>query len=77
MKDERLRKSPSPPSTCRDVPDTPVVGLFAEGVSEHRLRCGPQESHLGVLAHQAQATQLSVAGFEEVEKVKRQITIVD
>ena len=43
--------------------------LFAEGVSEYLLRCRPQESHLGVLARQAQATELGVAGFEEGEEV--------
>lgn len=41
------------------------VGLFAEGVPEHHLRCWPQESHLSVLAHQTQATELGVAGFDE------------
>ena len=47
------------------------VGLFAEGVPEYHLRCWPQESRLGVLAHQAQATELGVAGFEEREELKR------
>ena len=44
------------------------VGLFAEGVSEHRLHCWPQETHLGVLAHQAQATELGVVSLEEVKE---------